>query len=572
MKSADSTERWSLQGRATRWWLASLLVALVAIGASISGIRNQWAQDDEAIIVRDPRVQTLDSIPQIFSSSYWPPPHNPTLYRPLATTSFALQWAAGGGAPLAYRLSSYLLYALVSLGVFFLGRRLLPGPVALAVAVLFAAHPVHVEAVALAVNQGELWVALLGILATILYLDRRRHGWLSPTDWAKLGALYLAACMFKEHGLVLPGVLLAIELTVLRGDHVSWKSRVVRLWPGFGALTALGLGFLFVRSRVLGDFVGEFTAEALTDQGMGGRILTMLQIVPRWLGLLIWPSHLQADYSPSVILQATSWGWAQTLGAAVLAAVAVLLVATWRRAPVVAFGILWAGGALLPVSNLLIPTGIVLAERTLFLPSIGFLMACGGVAQYLLAGRADPRRLSRLLVGVTAVLAMLGVWRSAVRHPDFQNQFYFWAKTVEDAPLSYRAHHAQAQNLWRMGYEGASISSYHTAMALYPRAWWVRNALADRFRLRGDCYPAMELYEQSLRIEPGQPATRASRIACLMHLGRYEDAMLAADEGIALGTDVEDFRIYRATADSAKRVGAPPGSVQMTVPESQPPR
>jgi protein O-mannosyl-transferase len=568
VKSAVSTKRWRLQGRLPGGWFAPMLIVVVAISASVSGIRNQWAQDDEAIIVRNTRVQAVDSIPQLFGSSYWPPPHNPALYRPLATTSLAVQWAAGGGTPLAFRLTSYLLYALVSLGVFFLGKRLLPGPVALGVAVLFAAHPVHVEAVALAVNQGEQWVGLLSILATNLYLDRRRQGWLSPTAWLQLGGLYLAACLFKENGLVLPGLLIAAELTLLSSDPVSWKTRARRLGMGFGALTAIGLCFLFIRSRILGELAGDFTAEALTDQGMGGRILTMLQVVPRWLGLLIWPSHLQADYSPSVILQATSWGWAQTLGAAVLAAVAILLVATWRRAPVVAFGILWAGGALLPVSNVLIPTGIVLAERTLFLPSIGFMLACGGVAHYLLVGRADPKPLTRLLIGMTGALALLGVWRSAVRHPDFQNQFYFWARTVEDAPLSYRAHHAQAQNLWRLGYEGGSVSSFHTAMALYPPAWWVRNELANRFRLRGDCYPALELYDRSLEIEPNQPATRASRIACLVYLGRYEEAIQAAEEGVALGTDVEDFRIYRATADSARRAGAPPGSVQMRAPEA----
>jgi tetratricopeptide (TPR) repeat protein len=542
---------------------------LVAVGASISGVRNHYAQDDEALVFRDARVQTLDSIPEIFSSSYWPPPNNPALYRPVATTSFALQWAVGGGRPVVFRLASYLLYALVALGVYYLGRRLVPNPVALAIALLFAAHPVHVESVALAVNQSELWVGLLSILATLLYLDRRLQGWLSIRDWSLLALVYVTAFLFKEHALVLPGFLLAAELTLLTGPAAgSLRERARKLWPGYAILTGLGLGFLWLRSAVLGDFVGTFTAEAIAGQGIAGRTLTMLQVVPRWLGLLIWPSHLQGDYSPSVIVQATTWGWAQTLGAAVLAAVAVLLVVTWRRAPVVAFGILWAGGALLPVSNLLLPTGIVLAERTLFLPSIGFLLACGGVAQFLLAGRENPRPLARLLLGVTGSLVVLGMVRSAIRHPDYRNQVSYWAKSVEDAPLSYRAHHANAQILWGLGYEGASVFYFHTAMALYPPAWWLRNELANRFRLKGECYPALELYDQSLEIEPDQPATRASRIACLVHLGRYEEAIRAADEGIVLGTDVEDFQIYRATSDSALRVGAPPGSVHMRVPDA----
>jgi hypothetical protein len=544
-------------------------VALAALAASLSGIRNHWAQDDAPLVEQDERVRSLANVGEIFTTSYWPPPAVPALYRPFSTTSLAVQWVIGRGRPIIFRITSYLLYVLVSLAVFSLARRMMPHGVAIAVAVLFAAHPVHVESVALAVNQSEQWVGLLSILATIFYLDRRRLGWLSRRDWSLLGLVYLSACLFKEHALILPGFLLAAELTLLAGVGFGLAvARARRLWPGYAALTALGVGFMLLRSSVLGDFVGTFTAEGIAGQGIGGRTLTMLQVVPRWLGLLIWPSHLQGDYSPSVILQATTWGWSQTLGAAVLAAIGILLVATWRRAPAVAFGILWAGAALLPVSNILLPTGIVLAERTLFLASIGFMLACGGIAQQLLAGRSNPRGLATLLTGATAVLAVLGVWRSAVRHPDWQNQAYYWAKTVLDAPLSYRAHHAHAQVLWGLGYQGASVSAFHTAFGLYPKAYWIKNELANRFRLKGDCYPALDLYAESLRVQPNQPAARASRIACLVHLARYEEAILEAEESIALGEDVGDFLTYRATADSAQRVGAPPGSVRLPAPEA----
>ncbi|MFN2325335.1 MAG: tetratricopeptide repeat protein [Gemmatimonadales bacterium] len=325
---------------------------------------------------------------------------------------------------------------------------------------------------------------------------------------------------------------------------------------------------MLIRSRILGDLAGTFTAEAMVGQTIVGRTLTMLQVVPRWLGLLLWPSHLQGDYSPSVINQATTWGGAQTLGALILLAVAILLVVTWRRAPVVAFGILWTGGALVPVANLLIPTGIVLAERTLFLPSIGFVLTCGGLTHLFLTGRSNSRRAAKLLAAGCTVLVFLGIWRSGVRHPDWQNQAYFWARSVENAPLSYRAHHAHAQILWSLGYEGASVAAFHTAHALYPRAYWILNELGNRFRVKGECYPALDLYTESLRIEPDQPAARASRVACLVHLARYDDAIFESEEGMARGIDVADFASYRATADSARRVGAPAGTVKLSAPEA----
>lgn len=569
MPQVHPGESWSLQGRLRRWWLGPLIVAGVALASSVSGLRNHWAQDDTALVELDTRVHSLDSLPSFFTSSYWPPPAAPALYRPFSSTTLAFQWAMGGGNPMVFRLASYLLYALVSLAVLMLARWLMPLPVAIGVAAIFAAHPVHVESVALAVNQGEQWVGLLSIVATLLYLDRRQRGFLSAGDWMALLALYVTAFLFKEHALIMPGFLLAAELTLLRGTASGTLGQRFRnLLPGYAVLTAVGTGFMVLRSRILGDFAGTFTAEALTGQGLGGRTLTMLQVVPRWLGLLIWPSRLQGDYSPSVINQATTWGWPQTLGAMVLAGVAVLLIVTWRRAPVIAFGILWAGGALVPVANLLIPTGIVLAERTLFLPSVGFVLTVGGLAAYLLAHRTNPKSLGRLLAGACAVLTALGVGRSAARHPDWQNQAYFWAKSVHNAPLSYRAHHAHAQVLWMMGYQGASVEAFHTAYALYPRAYWILNELANRFRLKGDCYPALDLYAQSLNVKPDQPAARASRIACLVYLARYEEAIDEAEASIAIGVDVEDFVAYRATADSARRTGAPQASVQLPAPQA----
>lgn len=563
--ASPTVSPWSLQGRGWLGWLPALLVALVALAGSGSGIRNDFAQDDVPLVFEDPRVHSLGQVGEIFTSSYWPAPFHRDLYRPFATLSFAVQWAIADGAPMVYRIVSYLLYIAVSLAFLGLARRLLPPAVALGVALLFAAHPVHVEAVALAVNQGEQWVGLISILALTRYLDLRRAGWLSVRDWTGLALIYLVACLFKEHAVVLPGFLLAVELTLLPREGRFAALR--RLFPGFAALAAVGVAYLWVRSAILGNFVGSFTAEALEGQDRWGRLLTMLQVVPEWIRLLVWPAHLQGDYSPSVINQATSWGLAQTLGAGILLGAALITWLLRRHVPAAAFGLLWAGVALVPVSNILVASGIVMAERTLYLPSAGFLLALGGIATALLLPESGERRPRLALATATAValLTAAGVVRSAIRHPDWRSQVYYWAKTVEDAPLSYRAHHAHAQLLYGLGYEGASVAAFHTAMALFPPSWWIRNELANRFRLKGNCYPALELYAESLRIERDQPAVRASRIACFLHLGRYEEAIAEADLAMEDGGPPADFLAYRAVADSARRVGAPPGTVRLKI-------
>ena len=157
----------------SRSWQWPALIGLLAVAASIGGIGNLFAQDDIAIIWKNAAMHDLGGIGRFFTTSYWPPPFIPALYRPLASVSFALQWALGGGEPLIFRLVSYTLYAVCCIAVFRLARIGLPVAVAGLMAALFAVHPLHVEAVALGVNQNEIWVGLIACAMVMLYLRER---------------------------------------------------------------------------------------------------------------------------------------------------------------------------------------------------------------------------------------------------------------------------------------------------------------------------------------------------------------------------------------------------------------
>ena len=116
------------------------------------------------------------------------------------------------------------------------------------------------------------------------------------------------------------------------------------------------------------------------------------------------------------------------------------LVWSWRRHPVIAFGILWAALALFPVSNLLIPTGILLAERTLFLPSLGAMLAIGGAAAALLPALQRFGHARRSIVFAALWLVVLaGLVRSALRQPVWRDNQTLFAQTALDAPRSYKA-------------------------------------------------------------------------------------------------------------------------------------
>ena len=121
---------------AASWWQfrrQAFVVALVAIAASLAGLRNDFVFDDVPQVAENVRVQDLSRVGEILTSSYWPPPFAQELYRPVASLTVAIQYVVGAGSPIVFRVCSYLLYALVSIGVLRLARRVLPERIALGV-------------------------------------------------------------------------------------------------------------------------------------------------------------------------------------------------------------------------------------------------------------------------------------------------------------------------------------------------------------------------------------------------------------------------------------------------------
>jgi hypothetical protein len=370
--------------------------------------------DDIPIIQDNGRVHGFDLslVRGTFSHAYWPPPFVEQLYRPLTLLGLAAQYTIGAGSPMVFRVVSYALYAATAVLVYRLATRVLDPWPALGVAALFAVHPVHVEAVALGVNQAELLVGLIAVAMTTLYIDRRRAGPLRGRDWALLAVLYGFATLVKESGLVLPLFLVAADISVLRSDKARTAASVdVRGYALLGAVAAASLALRFAAAGPSAFAV--VPAADLRGLGIGGRTGVMLHVVPMWLRLFIWPQHLQADFAPGEVLSA---GMIEAqFGFVILCAFALAVVYALRRDRVLAFGLLWMAIALFPVSNIL-PTGVVLAERTLFLPSIGFMLTVGAVAQRVLSTPTTSGRRWRLaMAGACSLLVVLGLLRSVGR-------------------------------------------------------------------------------------------------------------------------------------------------------------
>jgi hypothetical protein len=540
-----------------RHWLALSIVGL-ALASSLASLGNGFVYDDNLAILINPRVHTLHAPWQAFAESYWPKERGGGLYRPITILLFAVQWAVGGGAPFLFHLVNVALYAALAVLVLALARRLLPEPAAWLVAALFAVHPVHVEAVGNVVGQAELTAGLAVIGAVILYLRWRARAPEAPLtgrQLAVLGLLYLVACGCKEHGVVLPALLLAAELTVVP-DSRPWPARAAALRSSYLLLGALGIGFLAVRTMVLGAFVGDQSALTFQTLTAGQRALTMFGLVPQWLRLLYWPAHLQADYSPLETRVVATLDGGALAGALALFAIIALGIAFRRSRPVLAFGIGWALIALLPSSNLLLPTGIVLAERTMMLPSVGALLVIGALLPVLLAPRTGSAATpSRAALAVTALVAagliVAGALRSARRQPVWASEEGFKAQMVLDAPRSYWAQWLYGDYLYYTDHLQEGEKHMRLAVQLEPNNPYILMLLGQRYQDHGFCVPASEFLARSVALTPERWRTRLRLIRCQLALGRYDEARAQIRTGLAVGLSPSDFKAALHSVDSA---------------------
>ena len=93
-------------------------IIALAIAGSATSLANSYALDDVALVAQNSRVHSLNDWWRLFTMPYWPPQVGASLYRPVVTLGFAVQWAASGGAPWLFHLTSIVLYATASALVF----------------------------------------------------------------------------------------------------------------------------------------------------------------------------------------------------------------------------------------------------------------------------------------------------------------------------------------------------------------------------------------------------------------------------------------------------------------------
>lgn len=516
--------------RAREW----ALVFAAAVLLYLPTLRYGFVQDDRAIIVSSPAAHSVGAALRAFDDPYWPRESGAGLYRPLAILTYAIDWILSGGRPSWFHFMNALWHGLATALLAMVLARWLPSLAAAGAALVFAWHPVHVEAVASLVGRAEL-LAACGILAAVL---AARRGW-----WTAAVLCATLAMFSKEHG-VIAGVVILLDKWLQGTDGRRYPAG---LWIGLILAT---VGY-FVVWGLIGIAGMSAPAAVFFGRDTWGRLAIALPAVLRAAILLVWPVSLSSDYSPRVIPAYTGVSLAAILGCVIVIAVPALVVACRRRAPAVAFAAAVAALSFLPTSNLLFAGGIVLAERNLYL-AVALPAAIVGTAFAWLAhssplsGRArpersegDPRRDQRVgLVRAVAIAALVALACGSLtwaRMPAWRDNRAQLLTLLVEHPESYLGHASAAAVLAGRGDTAGARHQYRVADSLFPEDPYLDAAHAIFLLGVGDTAGAQPLIARIRARSTGATSRMALRARFLFDWRRG------------------DAQAARAVADSARQ-------------------
>ena len=349
--------------------------------------------DSNTLIRQDPRLRAVSwvNIEQILTHNYWWPSREGNLYRPVTTLSYLLNYSllGNGTAVWSYHVVNFLLHWgnawLVLLIV-----RLLAGRLELEVlaASIFALHPVNTEAVTNVIGRPDLLATASVLFGGWCYLRATIPG-ARKTWW--LVAMGTAACvgvLAKENAVMIVAFVGLYDVLWRLPLIENGKKGLERWKISFNEFVVKGYLALIPALVLLGlirRWMGQSTVifeEVFVDNPLVGAtpfqsFMTAMGVIGRYMGLLVFPRTLSSDYSFNQIplygtagnglAEAVPW---ISLGIVIL----VLVAAVWlrRRRTLFSWGVLFFFAMLLPTSNLLLTIGSIMAERFLYLPSVGF--------------------------------------------------------------------------------------------------------------------------------------------------------------------------------------------------------
>ncbi len=437
--------------------IQALIIFILAFCVYANTIPNFYVQDDAAAIQENKLVlQGVHGIPKLLTTGfiYGLTGSNEGTYRPVSLISYAVEYSLWGENPHLSHLINILLFAITVVLLFYTLRLLFGknyGLLCFITALLYAAHPIHTEAVSNIKSRDEILSFLFALISLFSFLkiaNNYKGNFLTKDyAWMVVGMLSFFVSMASKEG-TLPFIII-IPMTIYFFKN-SEKKLII------GSIISVGVvvcAYLMVRYELFGSIKNVHVTIQKTDNILaysdGGRqpLATAFVILIRYIILLIFPHPLSYDYSFNQ-LPLYKWTDWQAIGSLLLIiGILILGIIKIMKKEIIGFAILFFFLTISVVANIFMIIGSSMAERFLYMPSVGFcLILSYFIVKYLFRPNQEGK-ISNIGWIISLVILSLYSIKTFSRNKDWKDNITLYTEDVKHAPKSARTHYSLGTQL-----------------------------------------------------------------------------------------------------------------------------
>ena len=535
--------------------MGACLIVLAGLVVYANSFQGVFVFDDLAAIQENPTIRSLWPLHRVL----FPAPHpilegNTVQGRPLLNLTFALNYAAGGLKLWGYHAGNLAIHLLAALALFGIVRRTLLLPahrekmengaewLALAVALLWAVHPLQTESVTYLAQRAESLVGLLYLLT--VYLAIRGFNSARPWGWYAASAAVCALGMTaKELMATAPVLVLLYDWTFVAGSlRTGWRARrgfyaaLFASWAVFAAVLVGTGGSSLANVVALFSQLGGGAVSSDSEHNIPWHeyALTQFGAIVHYLRLSLWPHPLVLDYGYAV---ANSF-WEVALPAIVVAGLLAGTVMALRRRHWAGFLGAWFFLILAPTTSVIPLSRQTMAEHRMYLSlaAVVVLVVLGGNAAW--RKWAAHRRNGRAIAAASAaaVLAALS-WRTIARNRDYRSDLSIWRETVAHCPTNFRAQHNLGMVMHRLGRGAEAGAQFRKALELSPTYAVGHGSLGNLLMESGNLDEAIAHFRKAVEIRPDFEGGWFNLGNAMVKAGQFDSALAAYRRAVEVWPD-----------------------------------
>jgi tetratricopeptide (TPR) repeat protein len=492
-----------IHNRSSRIYAICLLI-LVAGVLYLNSLGNQFTNWDDSMIYANPQIKSLDweNILEVFTL------RDGATYQPIRVLSYAIDYHFWKLDPLGYHITNILFYFLTCIMVYFtllhlsihLRERASPesyGRVALFGSLLFAAHPVHVEAVTWMVGRKEVLQGFFFFLAFYSYLKGRGEG--GPKKIIYLSVVLvslLLAVLSKPSAVVFPGVIILYEVTLAKEKSLNF---IKKHWVFLSAALLVSGIFTFILMKVMFEAGG---IKYYRGSDISSNILLCLYVFFQSIKLLIFTINYSAAYS--FIVNMPVFSMKNIILILITVSLFVFGVLSLRKTKVIFFSLFFFFITLLPYLNI-IPISTLKADRYVFIASFAYVFLIGIVFDRLYAyqHKKFSQGFFKLLSVVIFFFVLAGYSFMTIRQNTiWKNSYTLWTDAVEKNPESSTANALMGVVYMEMGMDQDSVKYLEKAVQLIPYDYQSHNNLGIIYGRLDEHEKAMNAFATAMWLKP----------------------------------------------------------------------